>query len=362
LKGGPGFRADGDRQVILGRLKSRLDAFDRAVTRLGEIGATLVLTLLVVAASVALHALVRLAQHERATPLALVDPAVEVTLVALPIIVYARATIAELRRSRLALKDLSQRLAQSVEEAEQASKAKSAFLANMSHELRTPLNAILGFSEIMKDEHLGPLNNARYLSYSRDIHLSGRHLLGIINDVLDLAKIEAGKMSLDDAAPFDLVPSVLGAVAMVAGLGEKYGVSLVTDLPDQGVKLVAVERMLRQAVINLVGNAIKFTPAGGRVHVSGLLAPDGSYAVTVRDTGIGMTDKEVANALVPFGQNISKMSGEHQGTGLGLPLAKAMLELHGGSLEIISWPDRGTTITAVLPRARVIKADEAAAA
>ena len=215
----------------------------------------------------------------------------------------------------------------------------------MSHELRTPLNAILGFSEIMKDQHLGPVNNPRYLSYAGDIYASGRHLLGIINDLLDLSKIEAGKMSLDSADEFELTPCVRAALAMMAGLGEKYGVRTVVGLSEDGARLVAVERMVRQIVINLVGNAIKFTPAGGSIHVENGPSPDGHYVLVVRDSGIGMTEKEIANALVPFGQNRTKMTAKHDGTGLGLPLAKAMLELHGGSLAIASRPAEGTTVT-----------------
>jgi signal transduction histidine kinase len=232
----------------------------------------------------------------------------------------------------------------------------------MSHELRTPLNAILGFSEIMKDQHLGPVHNARYLSYAGDIHASGRHLLGIINDVLDLSKIEAGKMSLDSANQFELTPAVRAALAMVAGLGEKYGIRMVVGLSEDGMRLVAVERMVRQIVINLVGNAIKFTPEGGTVHIESGPAPDGRYALVVRDSGIGMTEKEIANALVPFGQNSTKMSAKHDGTGLGLPLAKAMLELHGGSLTIASRPALGTTVTLHFPPERLVARNEQIAA
>ena len=196
-------------------------------------------------------------------------------VVAAPLIFYAR-------RVRARLEVMTRRMAATVAEAQEASKAKSAFLANMSHELRTPLNAILGFSEIMKDQHLGPISNARYLSYAADIHVSGRHLLGIINDVLDLAKIESGKMSLDADEEFALVPALSASLHMLTGLGEKHGVTVRGQWEDENIRLVAGERMVRQIVINLVGNAIKFTPEGGHVVLTGLpeagwrLCPDGA--------------------------------------------------------------------------------------
>ena len=293
---------------------------------------------------------------------AILNVLVEGAVVAAPMILYARWVIQKLARNRAELRAMSQRLAASAEEALGASRAKSAFLANMSHELRTPLNAILGFSEIMKDQHLGPVSNARYLAYAADIHSSGRHLLGIINDVLDLAKIESGKMTLDDAQEFALVPALSSAIVMLAGLGEKHGVTVQGRWENEKLRLVAVERMVRQIVINLVGNAVKFTPEGGSVHLTGAFAPDGCFALCVRDTGIGMTEKEIAIALTPFGQNHNKMAGRREGTGLGLPLAKAMIELHGGSLMIESQPNRGTAVTLTFPADRVVRDHGQAAA
>jgi signal transduction histidine kinase len=231
----------------------------------------------------------------------------------------------------------------------------------MSHELRTPLNAILGFSEVMKDQHLGPVQNPRYLSYANDIHSSGRHLLAIINDLLDLAKIEAGKMTLDNAALFEIAPMLTSSLAMLKGLGEKYGVTVHNEITEDGIELNAVERMIRQVLINLVGNAIKFTPPGGSVHVFGKLQSDGRYEITVRDTGVGMTEKEMAHAMMPFGQNENRFTGKHDGTGLGLPLAKAMLELHEGTLTMSSVPELGTTVTMIFPAQRIIARGRAAA-
>ena len=316
---------------------------------------------MVAGAGVSLHFLVRLAQGQPIKPGSIVNFIIELTLLAAPCVFYARHVIGALKRSRAEMKNLSRRLAIAVDQAENANHAKSAFLANMSHELRTPLNAILGFSEIMKDQHLGPVHNPRYLAYASDIHSSGRHLLGIINDILDLSKIESGKMSLDSAEEFDLLEAVRGALTMVDGLAEKYHVRLIADLPEGDVRLVAVERMMRQIIINLVGNAIKFTPEGGSVTVTGAPAPDGGYMLTVCDTGIGMTEKEIANAQLPFGQNDTQMSKRHDGTGLGLPLAKAMLELHGGSLAIASRPQHGTIVSLRFPVERLAQARVAAA-
>jgi signal transduction histidine kinase len=151
-------------------------------------------------------------------------------------------------------------------------------------------------------------------------------------------------------------------MAMVSGLGDKYGVAVTHQLAEENVRLVAVERMIRQIVLNLVGNAIKFTPEGGRVHLEGSVAPDGRYLLLVRDSGVGMSETEIANALVPFGQNASKMSAKHDGTGLGLPLAKAMVELHGGTLSIASRPDHGTVVSLSFPAERVIRGARVAAA
>jgi two-component system cell cycle sensor histidine kinase PleC len=222
----------------------------------------------------------------------------------------------------------------------------------MSHELRTPLNAIMGFSEVMKDQHLGPVNNPRYLSYAKDIHASGRYLLGIINDILDLSKIEAGKMSLESAEQFDFLPTVEASLAMIESLAAKFDVAVVNAVAPCDVGLLAVERMVRQILINLVGNAIKFTPAGGQVRLSGLRLADGGFALTVADNGVGMSEEDVAQALTPFGQISNMMSARHTGTGLGLPLAAAMMELHGGRLAIASAPQCGTTVTLHFPASR----------
>ncbi len=335
------------------RIKTVLDNMDSQLSRYGRFGSTVALTFIAVGAVLPLHFLVRSLEGLPVQPLAILNIALEVAAVAAPIIFFSRDVIAQLKTSRASLDDVSRRLAITAEQAEQANRAKSAFLANMSHELRTPLNAIMGFSEVMKDQHLGPLHNPRYLGYAADIHASGRYLLGIINDILDLSKIEAGKMSLDQAEEFPLRQALEGSLAICGTLGEKFGIRVSCELPPDEVRLTAVERMIRQIMINLIGNAIKFTPAGGFVEVAGAELPCGGYAVTVRDSGIGMSKDDIAKALTPFGQVENKMTATHSGTGLGLPLAKAMLELHGGALEIESEPGRGTIVVLKFPASRM---------
>jgi signal transduction histidine kinase len=334
--------------------------FERRLATMSATGSTITLSALAVVMASAVH-LVLYFDGAKLTPLAFFNIAVETLAAAVPLILYSRRVIAQLEKSRNQLTAMSRRLAFAVDEAELANRAKSSFLANMSHELRTPLNAILGFSEVMKDQHLGPVQNQRYLSYVNDIHTSGHHLLAIINDVLDLAKIEAGKMNVDNAAQFELRPVLESSLTMLKGLGEKYGVTVYNELPEDGVELKAVERMVRQIVINLVGNAIKFTPAGGAVFLSGRQRADGCYEIAVRDTGVGMTEKEMIHALMPFGQNDNRFTGKHDGTGLGLPLAKAMLELHGGELTMASVPEMGTIVTMIFPACRIAARGLAAA-
>jgi signal transduction histidine kinase len=348
--------------TISARIKGLLDRLDGQMARYGRFGSTALLTAMAVCAAVPLHLLLRTLEGLTTRSVSTLNIALEIAVIAAPIIFYARDVIAQLNASRITMDEMSRRLEISVAQAENANRAKSAFLANMSHELRTPLNAIMGFSEVMKDEHLGPVNNPRYLAYASDIHDSGRYLLGIINDILDLSKIEAGKMSLDSAEEFPLREALEASFAICAGLGEKFGVRLEGRLPPDDVRLVAVERMVRQIMINLIGNAIKFTPAGGSVTVGGRRCADGGYAVTVQDSGIGMSDEEIAKALTPFGQVENKMTATHNGTGLGLPLARAMLELHGGQLEIHSLPGRGTLVVLNFPPGRMSMGRRIAAA
>ena len=347
---------------VSARVKGALDLLDGQMARCGRFGSTAALTAMAVAATVSLHVLVRAVEGMDTQAISILNLSCEIAIVAAPIIFYARDVIAKLKASRTTMDEMSRRLKISVEQAQNANRAKSAFLANMSHELRTPLNAIMGFSEVMKDEHLGPVDNPRYLAYAGDIHASGRYLLGIINDILDLSKIEAGKMSLESEEEFPLREALEASLAICASLGEKFDVRIESRLPPDHVRLLAVERMIRQILINLVGNAIKFTPAGGCVAVDGRARADGGYVIAVQDSGIGMTDEDIVKALTPFGQVENKMTATHNGTGLGLPLAKALLELHDGWLEISSAPGRGTLIVLNFPHARVRTGREGAVA
>ncbi|MBI3445997.1 MAG: PAS domain S-box protein [Magnetospirillum sp.] len=237
------------------------------------------------------------------------------------------------------------------EQAETASRAKSEFLASMSHELRTPLNAIIGFSETMVSEVLGPMPG-RYREYAGDIASSGHHLLGIITDILDLAKIEAGKMELDDR-PMDVAPAVEASLRLLRDRAGAAGLDLAAELPSDLPQVLADERRLRQVLINLLGNAIKFTPSGGSVRVNAFVPAGGGLALTVSDTGIGMSDDDLALAVEPFGQVDSRIARRHDGTGLGLPLVAAIMELHGGAMTIDSRPGGGTSVTVTFGRERV---------
>jgi PAS domain S-box-containing protein len=256
------------------------------------------------------------------------------------------------------VRDISERVAQekelldAKERAESASKVKSEFLANMSHELRTPLNAILGFSEILHGEMFGPLGNERYVGYANDIHRSGQHLLSLINDILDLSKIEAGKRELseEDVALSQLLRETAELVATGAA---KEDLDFRVHVPEGLPFLKADRRALTQIVLNLLSNAIKFTPAGGTVRLGCRVAGDGGLAISVEDSGIGMSKDEIRVAIEPFGQVENVYSRKHQGSGLGLPIIKALIELHGGTLEIRSEPGRGTAASARFPAARV---------
>ena len=236
--------------------------------------------------------------------------------------------------------------------AEAANLAKSQFLANMSHELRTPLNAILGFSEMMAKGLAGPLQG-KQAEYAQIIYRSGDHLLEIINEVLDLAKIDAGKAELNEEAtdPICIVKVCFEIVKEHAHAGALH-LSMETEGPIPALLVDA--RRLRQILLNLVSNATKFTEAGGSVTVAIRRAEDGAVAFEVRDTGPGMTGAEIEIAMQPFGQADAGLNRRHEGTGLGLPLARSLAELHGGSLHINSEKGRGTTVTVTLPARRVL--------
>jgi signal transduction histidine kinase len=238
------------------------------------------------------------------------------------------------------------------EEAEFANRAKSDFLANMSHELRTPLNAIIGFAEALQHGLGGPLS-PRQDDYLNHVHSAGRHLLGIINDVLDLAKIEAGQAELDEDT-VNLEDTVGAAVALVSGKAQTKHIRLDCAVLASLPKVHGDGRRLKQVMLNLMSNAIKFTPEQGAVRVGGAVGADGWLRITVDDSGPGMDAEEIAVALSPFGQVGDSFVRAEGGTGLGLPLSVQMLELHGGRLEIESEPGGGTRVTVLLPPERLL--------
>jgi PAS domain S-box-containing protein len=238
------------------------------------------------------------------------------------------------------------------EDAELANHSKTEFLANMSHELRTPLNAIIGFSQLMADEVLGPLGNSKYSGYARDICNSAEHLLGIINDILDVSKLEAGKLEIEEEV-LDVAQIVRNLLHFVSDRAGALEVAIDTEIDRELPRLRADSRKLKQVLLNLVTNALKFSHPGGRVLLQAR-SQAGAIAIDVIDRGIGMDEAEIATAITRFGQVASTWNRKHAGTGLGLPLAIGLVELHGGALEIKSRKGEGTTVTVVFPAERSV--------
>ncbi len=270
----------------------------------------------------------------------------------------------KLRESELALvvrqTSLLDQQRELVAQLREANEAKSHFLARMSHELRTPLNAVIGFSDVMMQESMGPVGTPVYLDYLKHINSSGAHLLELINDILDLSKLEAGHFELREGI-VDLWEVVEGATAMVQLRAEAGGVRLVNAVRP-GITLQADETAVRQIVLNVVANAIKFTPSGGEVVWSALHALDGDVVLKLRDSGVGIRPEDIERVFEPFGQSQSGFVAQERGTGLGLPIVRTLMQLHGGEATLESVLGAGTTVALRFPATRVIGSPDRIAA
>ena len=262
-----------------------------------------------------------------------------------------QAAVAGLEASRTELADLAHKYENEKIKAEGANRAKSEFLANMSHELRTPLNAINGFSEMMASQMFGPLGDPRYASYAADILSSGQHLLALINDILDMSKIEAGKMNLR-FEKIDIIDVAEDSMRLVRDRAEQTGLTLAIDVPPDVPELEADYRALKQVMLNLLSNAVKFTPRGGTITVRARLAGSQTMVVSVTDTGIGIAKEDLSRLARPFEQVEGQQAKTTQGTGLGLALTKSLVEMHSGSFKMESQPGAGTTVSFTLPLRR----------
>ena len=267
---------------------------------------------------------------------------------------YAGAVFTAALRDITPAKQVEAELRDALSKATSANTQKSDFLASVAHELRTPLNAIIGFSEIMRDEHYGSLGHEKYLTYAGDIHDSGELLLSLINDLLDLSKVEAGKFE-PEFEQVDIADIVDKCVNMVKPSAADERISIRAQIDEHLPGLVADKRSLTQILLNLLSNAVKFTRPGGQVGVVSSLSKDGDLVITVQDTGIGMSGEDLSRAFAPFGQARSAVIHGKKGTGLGLPLAKALTEANRGALSITSSPGDGTIVELTFPSTQVLQ-------
>ena len=281
---------------------------------------------------------------------------VNVSLISLCIIISSVLTYISWKSRRIITKqhEANLELTQAKVRAETQNEEKSKFLANISHELRTPLNAIIGFSEIMKEQSLGPIGHEQYVEYVRDINMSGSHLLSLINDILDFSKAEANKLDVD-YVELDLNKTIKSALRLVLTRAEEAKVALEDKLPEEHILIKADPKRMKQVILNLVSNSVKFTPQEGKITVTAWKNTlEQIIYIEVKDTGIGIDPKNIAKAMSTFGQIENNLSRRYEGTGLGLPLTKKLVELMGGKFTITSELGLGTTVNLAFP----IKQDE----
>jgi len=271
-----------------------------------------------------------------------------------------QAYIVELQAAHRELEETSQELSVALADAAAASTAKSAFLAAMSHELRTPLNAVIGFSEMMMSEVFGKLGDSHYREYAADIHQSGQHLLAIISDVLEFSRLDAGQTGLNEEC-FALADVMNDTLRMMEPQAAAANVRLSRQFSSPLPHVFADARRIKQIFLNILSNAVKFTPPGGEVSVA-IDQLCGGLRVKISDTGIGISEADIPRAFERFGQIDSRLSRKYEGTGLGLPLTKQLVELHGGTLTLESKPNVGTTVTILLPAERTVSDKQAVAA
>jgi signal transduction histidine kinase len=329
-----------------------LARLDRLVVKMGPIRATAALVSIAVLGGEILRFVMLATSHPLFDRPTVISTIAVTLVVATPVIYYSQLVIRRLVQSRRELRALTDKLAVALNEAEAANDTKLRFFANANHELRTPLNAILGFSEIMATEAFGPMANPRYHEYAGDIHRTAQHLLALVNDILDLTRTETRDRPHDVDSDCDLNHVFAEALNMMQPAADREHVRLESTVAPDVAALRANERMLKQILLNLLSNAVKFAP-GGLVQISARREHTGALAIAVTDNGIGMSLAEIAVALTPFGQVDNSLTRKHAGTGLGLPLARAMMEMHGGSLGVESEPGQGTVVKLRFPAARV---------
>jgi len=276
------------------------------------------------------------------------------------VVINERAIPLELKKLQTSFNSMAEaieistnRQIDALSEAETANRAKTDFLANMSHELRTPLNAIIGFTQMMKDMVFGPLGDPKYVEYADDIDHSGRHLLTIINELLDLAKIDAGQTVLNEKS-FNIGTVIRSCTQMVLVDGSNSTNRIQIKIPDKLPEFSGDERLIKQIVLNLLSNAVKFTPDNGLISVSAWLDESGGISVCITDTGCGIAHDDISKVLEPFGQARSDTHHTHEGTGLGLPISKGLTELHEGTFTLISTLEKGTSVSINFPPERTV--------